>query len=49
MLPKISYINIENSKHRDFLKKLIADKQLIYQNKYLDTFSQELISFEEYL
>ena len=47
--PKESYINIENIKHSNYLKKIIQDKELIYQNEYANPYDNNKVSFLELL
>lgn len=47
--PKVSYLNLDNPKHLEFYKKMIKNKQLIYSNKYTNSYNDDLIEFEEFL
>lgn len=45
--PKESYINISNEKEKDFYTKKIQDKELIYQNEYVNTYDNTKVIFLE--
>lgn len=47
--PKISYLNLNNEKDQEYLKKILNKKELIYVNKYQNSYNDEEIIFEEYL
>ena len=47
--PKTSYLNLDNSKHRELLEKRLQNKELIYNSPYYDSYNNELIDFNEYL
>ena len=47
--PKVSYLNLEEQAHRDFMTNLLQQKNLIYTNVYQDTYTNESILFKEYL
>ena len=46
--PQISYLDLTNKKHCDFLLKILKDKNLIYTNTYTNEFYEEEIIFNEY-
>ena len=46
--PQISYLNLSNKKHCEFLINILNNKTLIYNNKYIDNFYNDEILFEEY-
>lgn len=46
--PQISYLDLSNQKHCEFLVNILNDKKLIYYNKYIDDFYNNEILFEEY-
>ena len=47
--PCISYLDLSNLKHLDFYKRILKNKELIYQNEYENSYNNDLILFEEYL
>lgn len=47
--PKVSYLDLDNIKHQEYLKKLLNKKELIYTNKYQNSYNEEEVIFEEYL
>ncbi len=47
--PTISYLDLRNSKHINFLRKYISDKSLIYENNYINPYNEEKIVFKEFL
>ena len=47
--PKVSYINVNNIRDLEFLNSKMQNKKIIYTNQYLDSYSNDLITFEEYL
>lgn len=49
IVPKVSYIDSFESNELDFLQKKIQDKELIYQNKYLNAYDDSEVSFQEFL
>ena len=49
IVPKISYIDSMDSRDLEFLQKKIQDKELIYQNKYLNAYDDSEVSFQEFL
>lgn len=46
--PQISYLNLSNKKHCEFLINILNNKTLIYNNKYIDNFYNDEILFKEY-
>lgn len=46
--PQISYLNLSDKKHCEFLINILNNKTLIYNNKYIDNFYNDEILFEEY-
>lgn len=49
IVPKVSYIDSMDSRDLEFLQKKIQDKELIYQNKYLNAYDDSEVSFQEFL
>lgn len=47
--PKENYLNFDNPKHLDFYKRILAGKELIYNNTYTNSYNDELIEFKEFL
>lgn len=47
--PIESYIDLNNIKHVNYLKKIIQDKKLIYQNEYANPYDNNKVSFLELL
>ena len=47
--PTISYLDISDISHVEFLSNLLSEKELIYENNYIDSYTQEIIGFKEYL
>lgn len=47
--PKISYINLDKDIDNNFYKKIIQDKNLIYQNEYTNPYDDTKVLFLEYL
>lgn len=47
--PCISYLDLSNKKHIDFLLNKLNDKKLIYENNYINDFFNEKINFREFL
>ena len=47
--PVISYLDLSNEKHIDFLNKILNNKSLIYSNEYINEFFNEKINFHEFL
>lgn len=47
--PKINYINLDDSKHLDYLNNLLKNKKIVYKNNYLNKYNDDLITFEEYM
>ncbi len=45
--PLENYINLENHKELSFLQKIIQDKELIYQNDYINPYDNTKVSFLE--
>ena len=48
IVPKVSYIDSMDSRDLEFLQKKIQDKELIYQNKYLNAYDDSEVSFQEF-
>lgn len=48
ILPKVSYIDIDNQKDYEFYIKKIQDKELIYQNEYVDNYNDIKVQFLEF-
>ena len=48
LVPKISYIDSIEKKDLDFLNKKIQDKELIYQNEYLNIYDKTTVQYLEY-
>lgn len=46
--PRTSYIDLDNSKHVNFFKKIIQDKDLIYNDEYNNPYTGEKVQFLEY-
>lgn len=46
--PQENYINLLNSKEKDFYIKKIQDKSLIYKNEYINPYNNEKVIFLEY-
>ena len=47
--PQESYLDLDNSKELEFYKKIIQDKDLIYQNEYLSFLDNTKVTFLEFL
>jgi len=47
--PKINYLNLENTTHLNFYKSKLKNKELIYNNIYVNSYNEELIEFKEFL
>ena len=47
--PVISYLDLSNEKHIEFLNNILNNKNLIYSNEYLNEFFNEKINFQEFL
>lgn len=47
-IPKVSYIDTGNNKDYEYLIKKIQDKELIYQNEYINSYDNSQVSFLEY-
>ena len=47
--PKISYLDLNDIKHQEFLNNLLNKKELIYTNKYQNIYNDDEIVFKEYL
>lgn len=48
-VPKENYINLDNEFEKEFYKKIIQDKDLIYQNEYLNPYDNNKVVFLELL
>lgn len=48
-VPKESYINLDNDFEKEFYKKIIQDKDLIYQHEYLNPYDNNKVTFLELL
>lgn len=48
-MPKVSYVNLDNKKDLEFYKKRIQDKNLIYQNEYINPYDNQKVTFLEFL
>ena len=48
LLPKKNYINSDIEKDKEFYKKIIQDKELIYQNEYINPFDNSKVIYLEY-
>lgn len=46
--PIIEYLDINNPKHLDYLNKLINDKNIVYENNYVNPYNTEIVSFKEF-
>lgn len=46
--PKTDFLNLENEKDLKFYKKIIQDKQLIYQNEYLNPYDNSEVEYLEF-
>lgn len=47
--PKADFLNLENEKDLEFYKKIIQDKQLIYQNEYLNPYDNSQVEYLEFM
>ena len=47
-IPKNNYIDIDDDKEYEFYKKRIQDKELIYQNEYINPYDGSLVTFIEF-
>lgn len=47
--PKESYIDLDDPKQLDFFQKKIQEKEVIYQNSYINTYDNGEVSFLEFL
>ena len=46
--PIANYINLDDKIDNDFYQKIIRDKNLIYQNEYINPYDNNKVSFLEY-
>lgn len=46
--PKVSYINLEETKQNDFYKNKIQDTTLIYQNEYINPYDNSKVTYLEF-
>lgn len=46
--PVANYINLNNEQENDFYKKRIQDKELIYQNEYINPYDNTNVTFLEF-
>lgn len=49
MFPTINYIDTSNERNMEYLKKVLNNKELIYENEYQNKYNEEKIAFREYL
>jgi len=49
IMPKDNYIDINSDKEYEFYKKRIQDKELIYQNEYINPYDSSLVTFIEFV
>lgn len=47
--PKASFVDLSKELDKDFYKKIIQDKDLIYQNEYINPYDNCKVTFLEYL
>ena len=47
--PIKNYINLDNKTEKDFYRKKIQEKELIYQNEYINPYNDEKVIFLEFL
>ncbi len=47
--PKVSYIDLDTTKERDFYIKKIQDSSLIYQNEYINAFDNDKVEYLEFI
>lgn len=47
--PKTNFIDLGNKRDNDFYKKIIQDKELIYQNEYINPYDNNKVSFLEFI
>ena len=47
--PKADFLNLDNEKDLEFYKKIIQDKQLIYQNEYLNPYDNSQVEYLEFM
>ena len=47
--PKASFVNLDNDIDKNFYKKIIQDKELIYQNDYINPYDNQKVTFLEFL
>lgn len=47
-VPKVSYINSSEKNDYEYLTKKIQDKELIYQNEYVNSYDNSTVSFLEF-
>ncbi len=45
----INYLDLSNPKHLEYYNKIINKSNLIYENKYYNTYDTSIITFHEYL
>ncbi len=48
-MPSKNYISLDSQKEIDFYNKNIQDKELIYQNEYINPYDDSKVIFLEYL
>ena len=46
--PKIEYLDIDDLRHQEYLEKILQNKELVYQNEYVNPYNSENILFQEF-
>lgn len=46
--PITEYLDINNPKHLNYLNKLINNKNIVYENIYVNPYNNEIVSFKEF-
>lgn len=47
--PIVSYLDLSNNKHFDYYQKILNNKKIIYENEYINPYTETTINFKEYL
>lgn len=48
IMPKDNYIDVNNAKEYEFYQKKVQDKEVIYQNEYINPYDGSLVTFLEF-
>lgn len=47
--PIVSYLDLSNNKHFDYYNKILSNKNIIYESKYLNPYTNTPVNFKEFL